>query len=80
MSLWWVMEKGGILMWPLLAVSVVGLAVFLERFLRLLWAFRGPGDLAERVAERVLSGDFERGKMNHLTAVRVRPQELPYRQ
>jgi biopolymer transport protein ExbB len=59
MSLWWVMEKGGVLMWPLLAVSVVGVAVFLERLLRILWASRGPGDLAERVAERVLSGDFE---------------------
>ncbi|HFC97347.1 MAG TPA: MotA/TolQ/ExbB proton channel family protein [Thermosulfurimonas dismutans] len=59
MTLWWVMEKGGFLMWPLLACSVLGLAVFLERLIRLLGATSRDRDLVERVAERVLAGDLE---------------------
>ncbi|WP_297058769.1 MotA/TolQ/ExbB proton channel family protein [Thermosulfurimonas sp.] len=59
MTLWWVMEKGGFLMWPLLGCSVLGLAVFLERLIRLLGATSRDRDLVERVAERVLAGDLE---------------------
>ncbi len=59
MNLWWVVEKGGVLMWPLLGCSVLGLAVFLERLIRLHRALPRDRELVERVAERVLSGDLE---------------------
>jgi len=59
MSLWWLIEKGGVLIWPLLGCSVLGLAVFFERLVRLFRAAsRDPG-LVERVVEKVLTGDLE---------------------
>ncbi len=58
MNLWWLLEKGGVLMWPLLGCSILGLGVFLERLIRLWQAGKERG-VAEKVAERVLRGDLE---------------------
>ncbi|MBX6423110.1 MotA/TolQ/ExbB proton channel family protein [Thermosulfurimonas sp. F29] len=55
----WLFEKGGLVMGPLAAVSVLGVAVFLERLFYLLLAPRGARELAERVAERILTDGLE---------------------
>ena len=62
MSLWWLIEKGGVLIWPLLGCSVLGLGVFLERLVRLLKAGSRDAGVVERVAEKVLAGDLEGAK------------------
>ena len=50
-------SKGGICMWPILFCSVVGLAIFLERFIRLgLIHKRGQG-LETRVTEKLKSNN-----------------------
>ncbi len=51
--------KGGILMFPILACSVVALAVVLERFWSLRSAKVMPSDISERVEELVRRGHLE---------------------
>ena len=52
-------SKGGICMWPILFCSVVGVAIFLERFIRFGRMRRRGQGLEDRVIEKLKSRDDE---------------------
>jgi len=55
-----IMEKGGILMWPIALCSVLTVAFFLERLIALRWGRVAPKPFVRRVLEQIRQGQLDR--------------------
>jgi biopolymer transport protein ExbB len=78
-------ERGGPVMWPLLAASVLGLALILERCLVFAWAFQRFGPVVRRLQPLMVTGKWteaeqwcrRRGAFTHLALVFVQNRDQP---
>ena len=55
-------HRGGVIMWPLLVCSIMGMALILERTLILLWITVRFQRLADRLRDSILEGDIARAE------------------
>ncbi len=78
-------QRGGPVMWPLLAASVLGLALILDRRVVFLWWFQRFGRVVRTLRPLVLRGAWEeaerwcgqRGPFTHLALAYVRNRDQP---
>lgn len=62
LSLWYLIKEGGPLMIPLAICSVVGLYVFIERFMAIRRFSSAPDDFVQRLKPMIQHGEIEKAK------------------
>lgn len=58
LSLWYLLQEGGILMIPLLLCSIIALGIFVERFLAIRKSGATANDFMSRIREKVVEGNI----------------------
>lgn len=58
LSLWYLLQEGGILMIPLLLCSIIALGIFVERFLAIRKSGSTSHDFMSRIREKVVEGNI----------------------
>ncbi len=57
-SLWYLLQEGGLLMFPLLILSILTVYFFIERYMVIKNAGKTPDDFMDRVREKVVEGNI----------------------
>src|SRR5437763_16357800 len=84
-SLWELFEHGGPIMWPLLAASILGLAVILERIVVFAWSYQNSHRLVDNLRPWIVEGDWSRaekwcrgrGPFSHLARTYAQQRDEP---
>lgn len=58
LSLWYLLQEGGILMIPLLLCSIIAVGIFVERFLAIRKSGATTNDFMSRIREKVVEGNI----------------------